>query len=195
MFLLLAGATTLVGPAEGRFCSLSGPDVPRLFTVTFIENGLPGGSLWSLSVGGHTWNTSNSSLPVQFTNGTYAYSAFASVARTPSSPTGGYLNGSFAVVDQPRIVELNWSYPYPPSAAAPSSSRALFGPLPGGGAAIALALVLVAAVGVAIAVAVRGRRVSGPDISESESPVPAPPTVEPPPAGAESAQDPLGHML
>lgn len=169
----------------------------RLYTVTFLELGLPHGALWNVSVSGRAWSTENSSVSAQLANGTYQYVGFSPAARNESARNGGYVNGSFTVANQPRTVDLNWTlFPSAASATSAGPSRvAGFGTL----ADFVIVPGLIAGiVGLALALAVQ-RRNPAPSI-------PAPPPTQPslPPRPAESGvraadtapdPDPLGHML
>lgn len=185
-----------LGVGGAQSLTPQGSTVARLFTVTFLESGLPARALWNLTIATHTWSTYNSSLAIPLANGSYAYSAYASIVLNESGPAAGHLNGSFAVNDQPQSVHLNWSYTAPASAPSAGPSGPIF---PAGfvsiGAALALAAVLLVIVGLALGLVARRRRVtalppiggSSPEAPVSEDGI-APTESDPP-------DDPLGHML
>ncbi len=70
---------------------------PVLYTVTFSETGLAGGTSWSVVVNGQTYPSSGTTVTVQLTNGSYTY-AFNTVSGYALPATGasgtGTVNGA-----------------------------------------------------------------------------------------------------
>ncbi len=71
--------------------------VPALYPLTFSESGLPGGTNWSVTVGGATHTSANSSITFQESNGSYSYQVGAITGYTVS-PSGGPLTVAGAPV-------------------------------------------------------------------------------------------------
>jgi YVTN family beta-propeller protein len=106
-----AGGTTMVSAA---------PDTVNLtfvvyeFTVEFVEQGLPKGTNWSVTLGGQPYNTTASSLSAAEPNGTYAFS-IATIGRFAPQPGSGMLtidNSSQSVsvtFQAPRLPPTNYS--------------------------------------------------------------------------------------
>ena len=71
-----------------------------LFTVEFIENGLPSGSTWSVRISdGPTYTSDSDNLTINETNGTFAYD-LGSVNLTYAGPPGSF------TVDGQSLIEL-----------------------------------------------------------------------------------------
>lgn len=90
-----------------------------LYPVTFDENGLPGGTTWSVTLGSSSASSSTGSLSFAETNGSYGYSV-GSVAGYSATPASGTLS----VAGAPVVVSISF-VPAPPSivsfSAQPSS--------------------------------------------------------------------------
>jgi hypothetical protein len=93
-----SGSVSVTGANTG----VSVPFTLLTYPVTFVESGLPSGTMWSVTIGGTTVSSTTTSLVFQLSNGTYTYhaSAVANYARTAT--------GSFAVVGTP--VTVNEAY-------------------------------------------------------------------------------------
>jgi phosphate transport system substrate-binding protein len=73
--------------------------VPVLYSLTFTESGLPVGTDWSVTVGGATHTSANTSIAFQEVNGSYSYQVGA-VAGYTVSPSGGPLTVAGAPVQE-----------------------------------------------------------------------------------------------
>lgn len=62
--------------------------VPAVYPVTFVESGLPGGTIWNVTLGNETNTTSNASITFHVMNGTYNYSIPDVKGITSSTPSG-----------------------------------------------------------------------------------------------------------
>jgi YVTN family beta-propeller protein len=91
------------------------------YRLTFVERGLPPGSLWNLTVGGWDLLSTNSTeLGANVSNGTYSYAASAI----------GYsrVQGSF-VVSGPAVVPIVLEFVKSPTAGGPSAATNLYVPI------------------------------------------------------------------
>lgn len=77
---------------------------PNPYTVDFVEQGLPGGLGWSLTVNGIPYSNPGPSLGLELTNGSYNYT----VAPVPGYTTPVY-RGTFAVAGGSVTVFVNFS--------------------------------------------------------------------------------------
>lgn len=80
---------------------------PATYNVSFIESGLPAGTLWSVSLNGATNNSSTSTITFIESDGTYAYSVQAVSGFVAQQPDGNLtVNGSnlsLSVVSSPAV--------------------------------------------------------------------------------------------
>ncbi|MGC8618514.1 MAG: PEGA domain-containing protein [Thermoplasmata archaeon] len=60
----------------------------KIYEIAFIENGLPAGSLWGLTLNGTTKSSTSSSILFELVNGTYAFSVL-SISGYSASPSSG----------------------------------------------------------------------------------------------------------
>ncbi len=68
---------------------------PKAYQIVFIENGLPSGTLWSVTLNGTTESSSSNSITFSEPNGTYTYSIAAPQGYTVSNSSGTItLNGN-----------------------------------------------------------------------------------------------------
>lgn len=62
--------------------------VPVLYSVTFIETGLPGNTFWNVTLGNDTKSSSNTTISFKMMNGTYEYDIPDVNGITSSTPNG-----------------------------------------------------------------------------------------------------------
>jgi len=154
---IISGANTTVNLA---FKSI----IPTDYTVTIVENGLKGGSVWSATLNGTTFYTNSDFLAFSVPNGTYSFGV-------------GSVNG-YTVSPQQGTVVVNGSSPGPVTISF--STITFLGLVPAEGYAVLSALVsLAVVVGVGILFFVWRRFRSRP---ASRPLRPAPPVQPPPPA-------------
>ena len=80
--------------------------VPAVYPVTFVESGLPGGTIWNVTLGNETNTTSNASITFHVMNGTYNYSIPEVNGIISSTP-----NGTIVVSGAPVKVFAGFSFP------------------------------------------------------------------------------------
>jgi len=82
-----------VNPSSGSF-TINGNnltitiDFQKLFNVTFVEKGLPNGTLWKVTLNGITMNSTTNTILFSLPNGTYSYS-IPNVSRLVANPSSG----------------------------------------------------------------------------------------------------------
>ena len=81
------------------------------FTVTFTENGLPGGTQWGVTLNGVYQGTASSSISFQMPDGNYYY--YDSANGYSFAPSSGYVyvNGANQVVSLNVLLGAVWFYP------------------------------------------------------------------------------------
>ena len=77
---------------------------PVTYTVTFIENGLPFGTSWSITLNGITFYSTNSTIAFNETNGSYSY-IISGISGYRASTYSGIINVSGNSVN----VTINWT--------------------------------------------------------------------------------------
>lgn len=80
--------------------------VPVLYSVTFIESGLPSGTFWNVTLGNDTNVTSNITITFHVKNGTYNYSIPDVIGIASSTP-----NGTITVKGGPTKVFVEFTLP------------------------------------------------------------------------------------
>ncbi len=102
----LSTFATIGGPA-----SVTAVFVPNLHTITFVESGLPSGTLWSLSIDGVTSRSTTSSIEVTLPAGVYTWTILSPISgpagvRYVAQPASGQLTaGESPVRDAPPAQE------------------------------------------------------------------------------------------
>gem|GEM_PF-751184 len=82
-----------VNPSSGSF-TINGNnltitiDFQKLFNVTFVEKGLPNGTLWKVTLNGITMNSTTNTILFSLPNGTYSYS-IPNVSGLVANPSSG----------------------------------------------------------------------------------------------------------
>jgi phospholipase C len=100
-YTVASGNKDFAPPAESPF-GVSGAPVSLLlpfsevtYTVAFIEKGLPAGTLWNVSIGNVTMNSTTTTVAFAEPNGTYPFTAAAANGYAMSPPAGPLaVNGS-----------------------------------------------------------------------------------------------------
>ena len=64
------------------------PPPPETYSVKFIENGLPDGTTWSITLNGTTKTFTTSTIPYDMANGSYSYSTGIVQGYSPAAGTG-----------------------------------------------------------------------------------------------------------
>jgi YVTN family beta-propeller protein len=113
------------------------------FTSLFLEDGLPTGTTWTVTVGGSTWSSTNSTVSVNLPNGTYQYEAGSASGYSPTSATGSL------VVSGPPSGSGTLVLYYQPSSSTGAVPWLLVG--------IGLVAALVAVVAIALVLRSRGK--------------------------------------
>ncbi len=67
------GSYTLTATDSSHSTATTAYSIVFLYTLTFSESGLPNGTTWTVTVGGHAENSTNSTISFQLQNGTYTY--------------------------------------------------------------------------------------------------------------------------
>ena len=91
---------------QGHNISLVVVWAPILYSVTFIETGLPADTFWNVTFGNQTNISPNSTIDFNVMNGTYDYSIPSVNGITPSSP-----NGTISVSGNPTKVFVTFISP------------------------------------------------------------------------------------
>ncbi|MCI4318903.1 MAG: hypothetical protein L3K23_02065 [Thermoplasmata archaeon] len=180
-----SGPTTLLNFGEPAVS----PSSAATYPVNFTEHGLPQGAAWNLTLLGHTWNSTASSLQLVESNGSFSYSA-ASAA----FPGNWSANGTFVVAGKGVTVLVLLTTPSPSH--APTAGAAATQPLAPSFWLFTAGFLVVVVVAVAVGIAARRRkgdlpRPPTPPTSSLPPPV-VDATVQPP---ASDDSDPLSHML
>jgi hypothetical protein len=74
------------------------------YPVTFSENNLPAGTLWSVEVNGTSYNSTSNTIAISLPNGSYTYR----IGGVPGWTTAAF-GGSFLVDITPVFVVVNWT--------------------------------------------------------------------------------------
>jgi hypothetical protein len=109
--VVVVGALLVAGVIPGLYSSHSGGGSSPTYLLTFTESGLPNGSRWSVTLGGASSSSTNSTIVFGESNGSYGFSV-GSPAGYTSSPANGSLEVSGSPVDTPvRMEALPPTYP------------------------------------------------------------------------------------
>jgi hypothetical protein len=91
---------TITGPFNTSICDCGGrqgwSSWGRL--LTFVENGLPNGTTWSITINGSTWPTSAGTLTFELSSGVYPY-AVGNVSGFSASPSTGFVTMNGVAVE------------------------------------------------------------------------------------------------
>lgn len=103
-----SGSVTVGGTSVSVAITFSPVPSPR-YAVTFTENGLPSGTLWSVSLSGSANDSTGSSISFHEPNGTYAFTvgAVPGYSASPASST-------VIVVGGPQSVSITFAPAVPP---------------------------------------------------------------------------------
>ncbi len=72
----------------------------QTYTVTFTESGLSRGTEWTVTINGESYHSTATNLTIEFTNGTYTFSASASGYTESSNSSSFIVNGSNVTVNE-----------------------------------------------------------------------------------------------
>jgi hypothetical protein len=193
-FVALAASTTEalgVGVPSPSPLRLAAAPVP-VYLVNFSAIGLPGGTSWTVDLAGTSQSSFSSTIDFAEPNGTYLYTAHATVGTDSQRQ-----NGSVTVHGAP--VEQSVAFPFSstggganPPAGAPGGPASVSSSSSVGawvtGAAVAAGVVGLAAL-------LGARRRTARTATASSASQSAPTATETASPGGSSAEDPLGHML